>query len=103
MALPVQRIAARRDFIVHYAYLAERSGFETARRFRQAVESTYAKLAEMPGLGSPGKITKGKYAEVRLWRVSGFEEYLIAYRIRSGGIAIERLIHAKRDYQRMLT
>jgi len=58
MGLPVQRIAARRDFIIHYAYLAERAGFETARRFRQAVESTYTELAEMPGLGSPGKVSK---------------------------------------------
>jgi plasmid stabilization system protein ParE len=67
------------------------------------VEATYSELAEMPGIGSPGKITAGKYTGVRLWRVSGFEEYLIAYRMRPGGVAIERLIHAKRDYQRMLT
>jgi hypothetical protein len=37
-----------------------------------------------------------------LWRVRGFREYLIAYRPHSEGVAIERLIHAKQDYHRVL-
>src|ERR1700680_1018710 len=102
MARAVQRTTARRDFINHYVYLAENAGVETAHRFRLAVESTYSDLAEMPGLGSPGKVRQGKHRSVRLWRVRGFEEYLIAYRPHPSGVAIERLIHAKQDYQRVL-
>lgn len=52
MARAVQRIAARRDFIIHYIYLAENAGFDTAQRFRRAVEATYAGLAESPGMGA---------------------------------------------------
>jgi hypothetical protein len=44
MPLAVQRPAARRDFIIHYAYLLEHAGLATAKRFRQAVEQVYAKL-----------------------------------------------------------
>jgi toxin ParE1/3/4 len=102
MSRVVQRAAARRDFIVHYAYLAENAGIETAQRFRQAVESTYAQLADMPGLGSPGKVRQGRHKGVRLWRVRSFDAYLIAYRTSSEGVAIERLIHAKQDYRRVL-
>jgi toxin ParE1/3/4 len=80
MARAVQRIAARRDFIVHYAYLAENAGIETAQRFRQSVEATYEQPAAMPNIGSPGKVRQGNHEGVRLWRVRSFEAYLIAYR-----------------------
>jgi plasmid stabilization system protein ParE len=102
MARAIQRPAARRDFIIHYAYLAEKASVETAQRFREAVEATYAELAAMPGMGSPGKVRQGKHAGVRLWRVRGFENYLIAYREHPRGVAIERLFHASQDYQRVL-
>jgi len=102
MARAVQRPAARRDFIIHYVYLAENGGLETAKRFRLAVEKTYAELAEMPGMGAPGKVRQGKHSGVRLWRVRDFEAYLIAYRPHRGGVAIERLVHAKQDYERVL-
>jgi len=102
MARAVQRPAARRDFIIHYVYLAENAGLDVAKRFRQAVESAYAQLAERPGMGAPAKVRQRKHAGIRIWRVHEFEEYLIAYRPRRGGIGIERLIHAKQDYRRVL-
>jgi plasmid stabilization system protein ParE len=102
MARAVQRPAARRDFIIHYVYLAENASLEVAKRFRIAVESTYAELTEMPGIGAPGKVRQGKHAGVRIWPVRDFEDYLIAYRPHRGGVAIERLVHAKQDYQRVL-
>ena len=102
MARAVQRTAARRDFIVHYAYLFENAGAGTARRFREAVEQTNAQLAGMPGMGSPGKVRQGKHAGVRIWPVRGFNNYLVAYRPHRVGVAIERLVHAKQDYERVL-
>lgn len=102
MARAVQRPAARRDFIIHYAYLLEHAGPAVAKRFRKAVEDAYNKLAERPGMGSPRKFRQAKYADVRLWPLQGFGNYLVAYRPRRAGIAVERLIHAKQDYQRVL-
>jgi toxin ParE1/3/4 len=101
MARVLRRPAARQDFIAHYVYLAEHAGVETAQRFRRAVEATFTALARMPGIGSPHKV-EGRHAGVRLWRVRGFREYLIAYQLHAESIAIERLIHAKQDYQRVL-
>jgi len=102
MARILQRRAARRDLIQHFVYLAEHAGLETARRFRRAAEATYAELGGMPRIGSPGKLGEGKFARVRLWRVQGFEKYLILYQPADDGIVIERVIHAAEDYQRIL-
>ena len=102
MARAVQRPAARRDFSAHYVYLAENAGLDVAKRFRQAVESAYTQLAEMPRMGAPAKVRQRKHSDTRIWRIREFEEYLIAYKPRRGGVGIERIIHAKQDYQRIL-
>jgi len=102
MPRAVQRPAARRDFVAHYVYLAENAGLDVAKRFRQAIESAYAQLAEMPGMGAPAKVRQRKHSDTRIWRVREFEEYLIAYKPRRGGVGIERIVHAKQDYQRIL-
>ena len=78
MARAVQRPAARRDFILHYVYLAENASLEVAKRFRENVERTYAELAETPGMGAPGKVRPGTHTGVRIWRVRDFDQYLIA-------------------------
>ena len=102
MPRAVQRPAARRDFIIHYAFIAEHTGLDAAKRFRESVEATYYALAKMPRMGVPFTVRYGKHAGVRLWRVHEFEDYLIAYRPARGGVRIERLVHAKQDYRRVL-
>jgi len=37
-----------------------------------------------------------------MWRVRGFESYLIFYLPRDGSISVERVIHASQDYRRVL-
>ena len=56
----------------------------------------------MPAMGSPRKVRRPEFAGIRMWRIKHFETYLIFYFPRKGGIAIERVIHAKQDYQRVL-
>ena len=55
MAKAVQRPKARRDFIMHYVYLAENAGLAVAKRFREAVQATYADLAGCLAWAHPGK------------------------------------------------
>jgi plasmid stabilization system protein ParE len=45
---------------------------------------------------------EGKFAGLRMWRVTGFENFLIFYHPLKDGVAIERVFHAKQDYQRVL-
>ena len=98
----MQRPAARRDFTRHYVYLAEHGSLEVAKRFRDAVERTYAELARMPEMGSPRQLRGGSHAGIRLWPVRDFRNYWIAYYPHRSGVAIERLFHAKQDYARVM-
>src|SRR5258708_4181755 len=97
----VRRAAAKHDLILQFAWLAEQGGVEVARNFLRAAERSFRDLAEMPAMG-PVKMHEGKFAGVRMWRVSGFENVLIFYRPLQDGVAIERVFDAKRDYQRVL-
>ena len=97
----VKRAAAKRDLVLHFAFIAESSS-DAARRFLVAAEKSFQDLAEMPLMGAPCDAMPSKFANIRLWRVTGFENYLILYRPRNDGIAVERVIHAKQDYQRFL-
>jgi plasmid stabilization system protein ParE len=102
MARVLKREAAKRDLTGHFAYLAENASLEVARRFGDAARSTFGELSDTPEMGAPGKVRHGKYADVRLWRVGGFERYLIAYRPLKDGVVIERVFHAAQDYGRVL-
>ena len=53
-------------------------------------------------MGSLRKVRRPEFAGIRMWSVKHFESYLIFYFPRKDGIAIERGIHAKQDYQRVL-
>jgi plasmid stabilization system protein ParE len=102
MARVIIRPKARRELQQVVAYLIENAGLEVARRFRQAATDTFQELAAMPAMGSPRKVRRPEFAGIRMWRIRHFENYLIFYFPRKGGIAIERVIHAKQDYQRVL-
>jgi len=41
-------------------------------------------------MGAPGKVRRREFAGVRLWKLKGFESYLIFYFPRKDGVAIER-------------
>src|SRR6266852_6012859 len=102
MASVLIRPKARREVNAILVYYTETAGIGIARRFRQAATETFRELAEFPLMGAPRKVRKPEFQGVRMWRVSGFESYLIFYMPRKDGIAVERVIHASQDYQRVL-
>jgi toxin ParE1/3/4 len=98
MGRALVRPAARRDLIRHFAYIGEASGLTAARRFRNAARLTLSELAQTPGIGAP-RNTK-RFPGLRMWRVRGFEKYLIFYQASETNVLIERVIHAAQDYTR---
>ena len=64
MAKAVQRPKARRDFIMHYVYLAENAGLAVAKRFREAVQATY--LRRPCRDASHGRTRESKGRKVRV-------------------------------------
>jgi toxin ParE1/3/4 len=73
-----------------------------AQRFRKAATDTFDELAEFPMMGAARRVGNPELQGVRMWRMRGFESYLIFYFPRADGIAVERVLHASRDYQRVL-
>jgi toxin ParE1/3/4 len=97
----VKRAAAKRDLVIHFAFVGERS-LPAAERFLQAAQQSFEEIARMPFIGSPGKVSGHRFSGIRMWRVRGFERYLIFYLPLSGGVAIHRVIHAAQDYTQIL-
>ena len=75
---------------------------DAAARFVPALEETYAQLEALPGMGSVRHFGRKDLQGVRIIPDTGFESYLIFYMPRKDGIAIERVIHASQDYQRLI-
>jgi len=79
-------------------YLADQSGRDDlAFHFLDAAESSFEDLAAMPTMGTARDYVDSALADVRLWRVAGFDNYLIFYRRTESGIEVIRVLHAKRD------
>jgi toxin ParE1/3/4 len=92
----VRRPRALRDIVEIAVFIAEES-VEASDRFLEAVELTFRALARMPRVGARCRFRNPRFAAVRMWRVRGFENYLIFYRPRQDGIEVLRLIHGARD------
>jgi toxin ParE1/3/4 len=51
----------------------------------------------MPEMGARREYQNPTLAGVRMWRITGFDNYLVFYRPTERGIEIIRVLHAKRD------
>jgi toxin ParE1/3/4 len=96
------RAVARRDLADHYMYFAERAGIEAADRFLTDAEGSFTDLVAQPAMGAPLALRAPELAGMRKWRVNGFENILIFYLARPGGVSIVRVLHAARDWWGLL-
>jgi toxin ParE1/3/4 len=94
--------AARRDLEDHAAYLMENAGEAVGERFLSAARTSLGLLAEQPMMGAPIATRPGRTAEIRKWAVSGFPDYLVFYQPRTEGVTVVRVLHAARDWWRLL-
>lgn len=81
-------------------YLAE-DDEAAAQRFLDACDETFRFLAVNRLIGSVRKFQNDKLSEVRMWRVRGFEKYLIFYQPFDAGVKILHILHSARDYNRV--
>lgn len=75
-----------------------RDNLDAALHFYDQVESDFALLAAMPGIGSLRDPSGGKIPELRSWTVSAFRNYIIFYlpHVR-GGIRVLHVVHGARN------
>ena len=72
---------------------------EAATRVIEAACETFKTLAANPGLGRLRRFRNPRLRDVRSWRISGFENYLIFYRGVANGIQVNHVYHGARDIE----
>jgi toxin ParE1/3/4 len=102
MPTVTKREAARRDLVKHFVYLAEEAGLDVAERFLANAEASFNDLAQQPKLGAPLTLKHPDLANVRKWRVKGFDSHLVFYEPRSDGVSIVRVLHGTSDWWALL-
>jgi toxin ParE1/3/4 len=80
-------------------YLAD-DNEEIAQKFLDSCDETFSELAKTPMIGSLKSFKNGGLLDVRMWRVNGFEKYLIFYQPQTSGIKILHVLHSATDYNR---
>lgn len=90
-------VQAKRDIEEAFVFIAE-SDLDVAVYFLVAVEESIKMLAKQPFIGSKRKFQNTKLNDLRIWRVKGYENYLIIYAVEENTIKIIRFINARRDF-----
>jgi toxin ParE1/3/4 len=89
---------AAADLLEIASFIAE-DNLDAAERFLDAAEATFTHLASMPLIGRTVTFQHPQAQSMRVWRVQGFENYLIFYRAVERGIEVIRVLHAARDIE----
>lgn len=69
-----------------------------AIRFLEAIDETIEGLALQPFKGRIRKLPGRGLKNIRSWRVNGFENYLIFYRVTASRLQILRIKHGAMDF-----
>ena len=91
------RPRARIDLLEQFVYLGEEASVDLAERYFAAVDETCALLLKHPLTGASYDSGVSDLEGMRRLPVKGFENYLIFYRPRTGGIDVVRVLHGARD------
>ena len=90
------RPQAQKDAIEIALYIAKDS-LTAAEEFLDLLETTCARIAEIPGMGSRRMYKNPALRNVRMAPVSKFDAYLIFYRGDKGDIDVIRVVQGARD------
>jgi toxin ParE1/3/4 len=100
---PVIRPRARDDIVRQYRwYLVEQDAADAAFRFLDAVDESVEQLLRMPNVGAPIQLKNPALEGLRFWPVKEFEEFLIFYLVHGDTLRVIRVLHGKRDLNRIL-
>jgi toxin ParE1/3/4 len=94
--------AIRRDLIAHFRYFTEDAGEAVADRFLSRAEASFDDLLKQPKMGAPLILRRSELNGLRKWHVKDFDNILIFYLPRHDGVLIVRVLHAARDWWRLL-
>ncbi len=97
----VTREKAREDVVAITSRIA-RDNLSAALRVNVQIENAFELLAEMPRAGPVCGFSEAELSDLRFWPIKRFRHYLVIYRPTDNGVEIVRVIHAARDFRRVL-
>ena len=101
--MPIEKKSqAKADLLEIAAYIAADNP-EAAESFLDAAEATFEFIASLPSVGRTFRFQSPAAEGMRVWRVEGFERYLIVYRTVEDRIDSVRVLHGSRDIAGLLT
>ena len=80
-----------------YAEYLQANSIEAAVRFLDSFDESMDFLKRSPEVGGRCAITNPLLAGTRVWRIKGFENYLVFYRLHPNEIEVLRVLHGSRD------
>ena len=80
-----------------YAEYLQTNSLEAAVRFLEAFDVTIDFLKRSPEVGGRCVLANPLLAGTRVWRIKGFENYLVFYRLHPTEIEVVRVLHGSRD------
>jgi toxin ParE1/3/4 len=93
-----KRPQAERDIEECFVFIAE-DNLDTGVYFLAAIEDSLEQIAKFPLIGKQRGFADKQFQNVRMWRVKGFESYLIFYAVTENQIEMIRLLHSSRDIE----
>ena len=90
------------DDLRQQAEFIAQDSLDAALRLLEAAEVTYEFLSETPLAGSVCPFASVQARELRIWRINGFPNHLILYRVSESELLIVRVLHAARDLDVLL-
>ena len=88
--------------LVEQAYWISEKSPESADRFLDAAAASFSFLESNPEIGRMYEARDTRLADIRVWRISGFEKHLIFYRPCPEGVEILDVIHGARDLEALV-
>ncbi|HEY3739414.1 MAG TPA: type II toxin-antitoxin system RelE/ParE family toxin [Bryobacteraceae bacterium] len=76
---------------------------EIADHFVEAVDESVAQLVRMPKMGAPKDLSNDALEGLRSWPVQGFDDIRIYYLVQRDTLKVIRILHGKRDINRILS
>ena len=89
------------DALAYFDYMHDRSP-TAALRFLSALDRTVENLARNPFIGRRRRFRNPALRNLRSWRVEGFENYLIFYRVTETQLEVLRIRHGAMKFPRAL-
>ena len=97
------RPAASDDILRQFRYyLVNQDRPEVANRFVKAMDKAVEKILRTPNAGAPKQLSNPSLAGLRSWLVEEFEDIRVYYLTEKDQVRIIRVLHGKRDIQRIL-